>query len=444
MTILYILLAIIVLLLLITVHEFGHYCAGKIFGFKINEFSIGFGPAIYKRTKKDGEIFAIRALPLGGFCAFEGEDEAGNEHPQSFNKQPAWKRLIVLLSGVTFNFLFGILTAAIYLMVSGYNTSKITYTINQNNAQTMGFKANDIVIAVDGKRVEAYRSFDNMIAKMDAGEEFVVTVERDGKIIDITTKKQSFAPYYFAYYEGELKNKLYTFDGTNYVQITDSALSELGQSLVNTDTSAEVEKGKGEALKPLLANYFYKVSDTEYKPANDDAVISLLLNGDEAQKIAQAIIYAVPNAQSVGVICTLENRDYGFFESFAKAWPYCFYMCGLILSVLGGLFTGKTALKEMGGTITAVSQIAEISQMGFNYFLLLLPLLSMNLALFNVLPIPSLDGARSIFVLYEVVFRKPFNRKIEAYIHTIGLFLLLGMVIFFDIYHFAVAARLLI
>ena len=124
-TILYILLALLVLLALITVHEFGHYCAGKIFGFKINEFSIGFGPAIFKRKRKDGELFSIRALPLGGYCAFEGEDEDGNETPGSMNSMPAWKRLVVLLSGVTFNFLFGILTAAIYLMVTGYTTTQI-------------------------------------------------------------------------------------------------------------------------------------------------------------------------------------------------------------------------------------------------------------------------------------------------------------------------------
>ena len=84
-TFLYILLAIVVLLVLITVHEFGHYVAGKILGFKINEFSIGFGPAIFKREKKDGELFAIRALPLGGYCAFEGEDEDGKDVPGSFS-----------------------------------------------------------------------------------------------------------------------------------------------------------------------------------------------------------------------------------------------------------------------------------------------------------------------------------------------------------------------
>ena len=98
----------------------------------------------------------------------------------------------------------------------------------------------------------------------------------------------------------------------------------------------------------------------------------------------------------------------------------------------------------MGGTVTAVSQIAEISQMGISYFLLLLPLLAMNLALLNAFPFPSLDGARALFVFIELIFRKPVPRKIEGLIHTVGLFLLLGLVVFFDIYHFAVAAKLLL
>ena len=74
MIVLYILLAIFVLLMMVTIHEFGHYVAGKLLGFKINEFSIGFGPALFKKTKKNGEVFSIRLIPLGGYCAFEGEE----------------------------------------------------------------------------------------------------------------------------------------------------------------------------------------------------------------------------------------------------------------------------------------------------------------------------------------------------------------------------------
>jgi len=119
-----------------------------------------------------------------------------------------------------------------------------------------------------------------------------------------------------------------------------------------------------------------------------------------------------------------------------KAWPFCFYICGLILGALGGIFTGATAVAELGGTVTAISQIAEISQIGITSFLLLLPMLAMNLALFNILPIPALDGARCVFVLIEWIFKKPVPRKIENIIHTVGLFVLLGLVVFLDIYHF--------
>ena len=75
-----VLLAVLILLVMVTVHEFGHYVAGRILGFKINEFSVGFGPAIFKkRSKKTGELFALRVIPLGGYCAFDGEDEFGDE-----------------------------------------------------------------------------------------------------------------------------------------------------------------------------------------------------------------------------------------------------------------------------------------------------------------------------------------------------------------------------
>ena len=137
-------------------------------------------------------------------------------------------------------------------------------------------------------------------------------------------------------------------------------------------------------------------------------------------------------------------EKYTLIECVGKAWPFCIDLCVKIFAALGGLFTGATELKDMGGTVTAVSQIAEISKMGIDYFLLLLPLLAMNLALFNFLPIPSLDGARALFVFIEMIFRKPVPRKIEAWIHAVGLFLLLGLVVFFDIYHFAVAAKLLL
>lgn len=431
MTILYILLALVVLLIMITVHEFGHYCAGKILGFKINEFAIGFGPKLYSKTKKDGEVFSIRALPLGGFCAFEGEDEDGKENPEAFNNKPGWKRLIVLLSGVFFNFLFGVLTAAIYLMVSGFVRPCVTSSINPNEITGSGLQSNDVVIAVNGERLEAYKNFNSLVSKFKQGEEFTLTVDRNGEIIDVKSSKQQYPAFYFVSNLKYFEDKLFDEDG-NKIDI-DTFANEIIR--ISADGETEESKGKGSAITAYLSG-IYNSSDvqTRVSYADENTLKSLL----ESSKI----VY-VQSGVSMGIVFTNIEVKYGFFESILKAWPFCFYLCAVIFSALAGLFTGATKVSDMGGTVTAVSQIAEISQMGFDYFLLLLPMLAMNLALFNILPIPALDGARALFVLIEMIFRKPVNRKVEGWIHTIGLFVLLGLVLFLDVYHFFFASYFL-
>lgn len=435
MNFLYILLALVILLVMITVHEFGHYIAGKILGFKINEFAIGFGPALFKRKRKDGEIFSIRALPLGGFCAFEGEDEEGKgedgkPNPEAFNNKPGWKRLIVLLSGVTFNFLFGVLTAAIYLMVSGFSVPVISGSVDSTEKTGSGLKSGDIVLAVNGKTIEAYRSFTSLIEDYGKDETFVVTVERDGNVIDIESAKHKYGAFYYVYDASYFDGKLFDENGVA-IEMGDFLSNIMSQS---TESETTENAGKCEALKTYLSTVY---KDKEHTVSYaDETEFAKLVDGGYFTYIQSGV--------SMGISFSYIAEDYGFFEAILKAWPFCFYLCGMILSALAGLFTGATALKDMGGTVTAVSQIAEISQMGMSYLLLLLPLLAMNLAVFNVLPIPSLDGARAVFVIIEMIRRKPINRKVEGWIHTIGLFLLLGMVIFFDVYHFAFASCLLL
>ena len=439
-TFLYILLAILVLLVLITVHEFGHYVAGKILGFKINEFAIGFGPAIYKKEKKDGELFAVRALPLGGYCAFEGEDEEGKDNPGSFNAMPAWKRLVVLLSGVTFNFLFGVLFAAIFLMVSGFNTVQITRTANQVGKYPIDLQKGDIVVAVDGKTVEAYRTFESLISGYKEGDEFVVTVDRNGSIVDVNVKKQVLDPFYFVSNESFFEGKTFVYDEqtSSYVAISIDTFAENILAISTNGLTAEENGRYDDALNAYLSKVY---TDSTGAKTYADEEFSWLVDGNSEK--ASVITYSKGGA-SLGIIQTYVGGEYGFFESLGKAFPYSFYLCDLILDALFGLFTGATPLAEMGGTITAVGQIAEISQMSISHFLLLIPLLSMNLAVFNILPFPSLDGARSLFVLWEWISKKPVSRKVEGLIHTIGLFVLLGLVVFLDIYHFFIAAKLLI
>lgn len=403
-TFLYILLAIAVLLLLIMVHEFGHYVAGKILKFKIKEFSIGFGKAIFSKTnEKTGEKFSIRIFPLGGYCAFEGEDEEG-ETEGAFNKQKPWKRLIVLFAGVFFNFVFGVITSVIYLAVCVFGVPKIS-AITDGNPNA--FLAGDIVTAVNGKPIEIYRPFDQMVKDFGENEEFVVTVNRGGEIIDLKVKKVNIKACRYVQTPEKLYGKVYYYDGAIYHLFSDE---QLLNHLKNVNAS-------------LDRLYKYNAETGEYT----------LYKASEIGELGG--VYEKSAGVSLGILYGLSAKSYSFGEALLKAFPFVFYVCGLILGVLGGLFTGATSVKDVGGTITAVSEIVKISKIDISSLLYLIPLLSINLALFNILPIPALDGARMVFVIIEWIRGKPLNRNVEAYIHFFGLIILFALVIFLDVYH---------
>lgn len=405
-TVLYVLLAILILMLLITVHEFGHYIAGKILGFKINEFSIGFGKAIYKKTKSNGEVFSIRIVPLGGFCAFEGEDEE-KDVPGAFNKQAPFKRLIVLFSGVFFNFVFGVLMCIVYLCVTGFAVPQVSY-VKYGNPNDL--RVGDIIYKVNGKELESYRKISDLIAGFGENEEFVLTLKRDGEMQDITVKKYASNAWYFINDETKFKD-IYLAGGTEKL-----TLEQFKTEILEVETFDE---------NKFFKNSFDGGSQSEEKWTEEE-LINCGLIGKSSGGVALNFIYLS------------HAEKYTFLDGITKCFDFAIYLCWLLITSIIGLFAGSTPLSEIGGTITAVAQIAEVSRMGIDKVLLLIPFLSFNLAIFNALPIPALDGARMVFVAIEGIFRKPVNRNVEAYIHMIGLFVLLALIIFLDVYHFFV------
>lgn len=186
-------IAIIALMVMIMVHESGHYLVGKLLKFKINEFSIGFGPKLFSRkSEKTGELFSIRSIPLGGFCAFEGEDQESAVEG-SFNSQEPWKRILVLLAGVTFNFISAVLILTILFSTYGYTFPKIVGLNEPTVAVTQNFQEGDMIYRVNGKNV--YSVIDTNLSSLlaNAGDEAIVTVIRNGEEMDITVYKGEFS-----------------------------------------------------------------------------------------------------------------------------------------------------------------------------------------------------------------------------------------------------------
>lgn len=330
-----ILLAILVLLLMITIHEFGHYTAGKLLKFKINEFSVGFGKALFSKTKKNGEVFSIRLIPLGGYCAFEGED-TNNENADSFNAQAPWKRLIVLFSGAFFNFLSAILFSVILLAVVGNGQVK--------------------VVSVDG--------INNSVEKLQVGD--VIT-----------------------HANGE---KLSFLNG--------------GLSGITADVKID-----------------------------EDIKLTIIRNGEKMEVIVQkyAVMEDGSEVGKFGITTSYQNLSFG--QACLQVVPFSFQMAWECLVILGQLLIGVYGLQDIGGPITTIGAMANASAVSMLNYLLLIPLIAVNLAVFNLLPIPALDGAKMVFVLIEWIRGKPINRDLENKIHTVGLILLFGFVVLVDLLH---------
>ena len=356
----YILLAVLVLLVMITVHELGHYIAGKIFGFGIEEFAIGFGPKLFKRkNKKTGEIFSVRLFPIGGFCAFKGEDK-DDDDPTAFNNRKPWQRIIVLISGAFMNYLLALLIIATMFfsygqtMLIAYNTEHSAdpiYTVENS------FQDRDIIFTANGKNVYLITDLMNSTADKKAGDTVRFTVMRNGqmKTIDLLLRAD-----------------------TDYKNVED--------------------------LSPL-----YTALGIQMK------------TDSQTGKITESGLY------QTGV-------KFGFFQTLGKSVVYSFKVAGSIFTVLGQLINGSLGIGSLGGTVTTISVTATAIRVGgFRNLLNIASFIGVNLAVFNLLPIPALDGSRVVFTAIEWIRRKPLNRKVEGLIHAVGLVLIMAFAIFIDL-----------
>lgn len=349
----YILLALLALMFMVVVHELGHYTAGKILGFKIMEFGIGFGPAIFKRTnKKTGEVFSIRPIPLGGFCQFEGEDEESNESPTAFNNQAPWKRLIVLFSGAFMNLVSGWMIIVIFFSVYGQVLPQIADVYpDSQNAETL--EVGDTFLRVDGKQLNVLLQEDATEAFRNAGDSVEVVVLRDGKRVELTLKKGNY----------------------------------------------------------LIGEYD---EEGNFVPTLDE-------NGNEQYNYG------------FGFSSYVAPKKLPFHLSLGRSFGFMFFLVFEILSVLGSLVTGKLAMNTVGGPITTITVMKDAVSSGFATISYVVCIVSANLAVMNLLPLPALDGSRMLFTLIEWIFRKPVPRKVEAIIHTVGMVLIFGFAIFADV-----------
>ena len=344
----YIILALLLLAILITVHEFGHFLAARAMKIEVREFAIGMGPKLIGwKSKKYETDFSIRVIPLGGFCAFYGEDDAKGESkddPRAFPKQNVWKRLFVILMGPVMNFVLAFVVGTVFFWANG---------------------------------VETVTGIDPYIAEvMAAGPAYSAGIQAKDVVTEI--------------------------NGVNMLDGTQTTLLDAIGNWKEGDAPLRMTIRRGE-----------ETFETELTPIWDE----------KEQKMRIGV--------TVGGKYRVETEPETFLGGFKDSWEWCGYASGTMLRALKDLVTKGEGLDQTAGPVGIVTMVSnEVQENGLRAFIELLMVISINLGLMNLLPIPGLDGSRLVFGLVEVVRRKPVPPEKEAMVHLAGMVVLFGFMIF--------------
>ncbi len=326
---LYIIAALLIIEVIVAVHEFGHYLAGRLCGMGIVEYSIGMGPKIIGFRKNDID-YSLRAIPIGGFCKFVGEDE-DNSDPRAMNNQAVWKRIITVAAGALMNFVLAYVAAVILFAAFSYKTiPAVGNVLPDTPAMEAGLLAGDQIVAVNG---------------MDVA---------DG------------------------------LEGVTFVQ---SVVGKAQGETVSFDVQRE-----GQRLQVDIA----------------PALVTL----EDGSQVYQ-----------VGIQFGVER--YGFWESFPAAGEYMLDSSTMMLDALRKLVFKGEGADDMVGTVGIISMVSETVREGWHMVFLFLFVISLNLGIINLLPLPALDGGRLVFLIVEAIRGKPIPPEKEGIVHAIGFVLLL-------------------
>ena len=320
MTIIY---ALIIICVLIFFHELGHFMAAKACGVKVNEFAIGMGPKVLKKQKGE-TLYSVRAFPLGGFCAMEGEDEDSQDE-RAFNRKSVWKKAIIIVAGAAMNLIIAIILMIAVNYMNGVPTTTISQVEENSPAYTAGIQKGDKILSINDKKIN---SWDDVQA---------------------------------------VKNAVNTRELNIKVQRKDTELN------IKT-TLKENDRNKIIGIVPV----------------SEKNIVKAIANGPSA------------------------------------TWN----MAKSMYSGLYSLITGKVSAKELSGPVGIVYLINKGISRGFATVLYLTSLISLNLAIINMLPLPALDGGRLLMVIIRRLTGKAISSKVEGVIHAVGLGLLLLLTIY--------------
>ena len=316
--------ALLIFCLLIFVHELGHFLSAKAVGIRVNEFALGMGPLLFHFKKGDTE-YSLRALPIGGFCKMEGEDEESND-AAAFNNKSFPAKALVVVAGSVMNLLLAVVIISLVFLAVGMPTNIVKDLSPGLPAAQAGLLPGDKIVQIESTKIKEWKDITNTVGN-STGESLTIVVERNG------------APL--------------TFD----VAVVKS---EEGRRVIGIGPAYSKNPGK-------------------------------------------ALVFGAASTVEMGV---------------------------KMVEVIGQLFTGEVSTKSLTGPVGIVYMVGDSAKLGMLYLAQLTALISLNLAIVNMLPFPALDGGRLLFLIIRLFTGKAVTDETEGRIHFIGLLLLFGLMIY--------------
>ncbi len=420
---------------LVFVHEFGHYFVARLCGVKVETFSIGFGKKLWSRRDKNGTEWQVALFPLGGFVKMFGDTDPASagftesvkegeqirqmtpaEREHAFFAKKVWQRALIVFAGPAINFLFAIvILTTMYMTVGQPVTPPIAGAVIVGSpADKAGFMPGDRIVSIDGERVKRFADIQRHVA-VTLAQPLTIEVERDDKVIAI----KDVAP------------RVDTVTDRFGFSHSRGLLGIIGPGTgITPEGITAVQGRKGDIVAQLNSRMDKPVTTLRMQAAGDLPEQEIKVHLDRA--LNKELIEKRDTKRGIVLAPTVEKEvvQYGLFGGIKAALDETWFVSAGTLQSLGQMIIGTRSPQELGGLIRIGAVTGDAAQAGILALLTLAALLSINLGLINLLPIPMLDGGHLLFYAIEAVKGGPVPERIQNAALQFGFMVLIGLMLF--------------
>ncbi len=429
------------LCVLIVVHEYGHYLAARLCNVRILRFSVGFGrPILSWRRSPDATEWTIAVVPFGGYVKMLDEREGpveAHERARAFNRQGVWRRVFIVASGPAFNFLFAI---AVYAGLFLYGLPEARPVLAEPPAGTLahtaGLRAGDTVRSIGGQPVETWQELRWRVLQG--------ALQRESLALEVISERQAIA---------QLKLDLTAFPAADFegdalerigLRLYRPPLEPVFGTIVPGSPAERAGLRAGDRVRQMggrtVANWDDLVRVIRERPGTPLHVVidrggerltlevvpeAATANGLQIGRIGAAPL--VPQAHAERILVRVR---YGPLEAIAKSCEKTADIALFSLKMLGKMLLGEVSWKHLSGPVTIADYAGQSAQMGWLSYATFLALISVSLAVLNLLPIPLLDGGHLMYYAVEIIRGSPVSERAMELGQRVGLALLLFMMAF--------------